>query len=265
MHSYRGAMRCRSSPTRFVSSTSERALDGTVNVADYEAVGGVIGALQRRADRVLDDLTRRGRGQIVLPTLLKLAAVDGEGEPTRRRLEQRELDAEEHGVVEAFVDARVFSQALLQTMGTPPSRSPTRPCCGAGHRCGGRSKMPGRVYRCARSWSGSQAIGPMRGARSRICCVAAAYTGIDQWAGQHSGDLTPDQREYLAASRAWLPASSTMLGVRPDGCAFLPAALRCCFSCRSSPAALHWKAIVERSHRRVSRCLASWARRPTGS
>jgi energy-coupling factor transporter ATP-binding protein EcfA2 len=34
----------------------------TVRFADYEAVGGVVGALQRRADRITDELTRRGQG-----------------------------------------------------------------------------------------------------------------------------------------------------------------------------------------------------------
>ena len=174
--------------------------DGTVNVADYEAVGGVIGALQRRADRVLDDLTRRGRGQIVLPTLLKLAAVDGEGEPTRRRLEQRELDAEEHGVVEAFVDARLLTSATADDGDTtvevaheallrrwPPLRRAIEDA---------RSwlQMRSELERLASDWSdaGREESYLLRGGRLH---------GIDQWAGQHSGDLTPDQREYLAASR----------------------------------------------------------------
>ena len=37
---------------------------------DYEHVGGVVGALQHHADRLGDDLTRRGHGAAVIPTLL---------------------------------------------------------------------------------------------------------------------------------------------------------------------------------------------------
>jgi hypothetical protein len=59
---------------------------GEITVDDYEAVGGVGGALQRQADRVVKELAARGEADQILPTLLKLVTVQGEGEPTRRRL-----------------------------------------------------------------------------------------------------------------------------------------------------------------------------------
>jgi hypothetical protein len=83
--------------------------EGTVRLADYEAVGGVVGALQRRADRITDELTRRGQDPMILPTLLKLASVEGEEEPTRRRLRRSALAAEEQQVVDAFVEARLLT------------------------------------------------------------------------------------------------------------------------------------------------------------
>ena len=49
-----------------------------ISEADYEAVGGVVGALRSRADRLTDELARRGLGDLVLPTLLRLATVTGE-------------------------------------------------------------------------------------------------------------------------------------------------------------------------------------------
>jgi WD40 repeat protein len=174
--------------------------DGTVEVADYEAVGGVIGALQRRADRVLDDLTRRDRGQLVLPMLMKLAAVEGEGEPTRRRLEQSELDAEEQGVVEAFVDARLLTSATSDDGETavevaheallrqwPPLRQAIEDA---------RSSLQLRseLERLASDWdhAGREESYLLRGGRLHA---------IDEWAAQHTGELTPDQHEFLAASR----------------------------------------------------------------
>lgn len=56
--------------------------DGHINLADYQDVGGVIGALQHQADRLTDELTRRGHGPRVMPTLVKLVTIGPEGEPT---------------------------------------------------------------------------------------------------------------------------------------------------------------------------------------
>jgi hypothetical protein len=62
-----------------------------VTVEAYEALGGVIGSLQRQADRLTAELQRTGRGDLVLPTLLKLVTIDDIGEPTRRRVERSRL------------------------------------------------------------------------------------------------------------------------------------------------------------------------------
>src|SRR3954453_10466394 len=47
--------------------------DANVSENDYEAVGGVVGALRHRADRLTDELNRHAHGQLVLPTLTRLA------------------------------------------------------------------------------------------------------------------------------------------------------------------------------------------------
>ena len=75
----------------------------------YEAVGGVVGALRNRADALTRDLQHRGQGTRVLPTLVKLATVDGEGEPTARRIHRGDLDPDETAVVDAFIDARLLT------------------------------------------------------------------------------------------------------------------------------------------------------------
>ena len=51
-----------------------------------------------------DWLRREGLGELVLPTLMKLATVEGESEPTRRRLPRSALSEAENQVVQAFVD-----------------------------------------------------------------------------------------------------------------------------------------------------------------
>src|SRR3954454_23033269 len=62
-------------------------------------------ALRSRADRLTDELGRRGLGALVLPTLTRLATVTGEEQPTRRRVRSQVFSAEEHVVIDAFVDA----------------------------------------------------------------------------------------------------------------------------------------------------------------
>src|SRR4051812_29183008 len=82
--------------------------EGRITDADYDAVGGVIGALRHRADRLTDDLDRRGLGTLVLPTLTRLATVTGDEQPTRRRVRCDAFSADERVVIDAFVDASLL-------------------------------------------------------------------------------------------------------------------------------------------------------------
>lgn len=74
----------------------------------YESLGGVAGALSNRADRLLDDLERHRGFDHVLSTLLKLAAVSGDDEPSRRRIRRSALTDDELAVIDAFLDARLL-------------------------------------------------------------------------------------------------------------------------------------------------------------
>jgi WD40 repeat protein/energy-coupling factor transporter ATP-binding protein EcfA2 len=82
---------------------------GTVRIDDYEAVGGVVGALQRRADQVLTELKRRDHSDVVLPTLMRLVTIEGSGEPTGRRVRRESLSPTETVIVDAFVDAHLLT------------------------------------------------------------------------------------------------------------------------------------------------------------
>jgi len=85
--------------------------DATTTIDDYEAIGGVVGSLRMQADSIADELRKRGQGELVLPTLTRLATIDGEGEPARRRLKLDVMSSGEREVAQAFVDARLLTVA----------------------------------------------------------------------------------------------------------------------------------------------------------
>ncbi len=85
-----------------------RSREGQITLGDYEAVGGGIGALRRRGDRVLADLGRRELGESALPTLIKLATIEGDGEPTARRVRRTAISREENAIIDAFLAARLL-------------------------------------------------------------------------------------------------------------------------------------------------------------
>jgi WD40 repeat protein len=82
--------------------------DAVVTAADYDAVGGVVGALRSQADGALRILDRSGRADLVLRTLIKLVTIGPDGQPGRRRVPRAALDASENEVVQAFVDAHLL-------------------------------------------------------------------------------------------------------------------------------------------------------------
>ena len=174
--------------------------DGLITVAEYEAAGGVVGALQRTAGRLLDALTRRGLGPHVMPTLLKFASVDGAAEPTRRSLSYDALNAEEQVVVDTFTEARllvtdkregeetavsVAHEALLRQW--PPLREAIDAERSA-------LQMRSKLERLAADWvqAGKDPSYLLRGSR-----LAEA----DAWAEVHRDELNRLERDFLDESR----------------------------------------------------------------
>ena len=84
------------------------ATRGVVSHRDYESLGGVAGALSRQADRVAAELQDADAAAPVIPTLLHFTTL-ADGEPTRRRVERRQLTDAERRVVYAFVAARLLT------------------------------------------------------------------------------------------------------------------------------------------------------------
>jgi energy-coupling factor transporter ATP-binding protein EcfA2 len=81
---------------------------GPIAMSDYDAVGGVVGALKQQADEIMDELRRRGQGDLVLSTLTRLVTLDARGEPTRQRV-PREAFGDVDEIVPAFVEARLLT------------------------------------------------------------------------------------------------------------------------------------------------------------
>ena len=170
-----------------------------VTAEAYEALGGVVGSLQRQADLLADELHRRGHGGLVLPTLLKLVTIDEAGEPARRRLERRQLPAAENVIVQAFVDARLLTSNRAGEEGTvdvaheallrqwPPLRQAILDAQEG-------LRIRSQVERLASDWErgGHDESYLLRGTR---------LAAFEAWADQHPDDLGAVDRRFLDASK----------------------------------------------------------------
>ncbi len=129
--------------------------DGDVTVAEYQALGGVVGALQHRADRLRPtSLARRGHGELVLPTLTKFAAVEGDAEPTSRRVSRTALGPDEQAVADAFVDARLLTSSVDSRRGDGRRGSARGVAAAVDPAAGMRSRRPAPAFGCGLRWSG---------------------------------------------------------------------------------------------------------------
>jgi WD40 repeat protein len=98
--------------------TLNRLSDGltrgdALSAARYEEIGGVQGALARHADAALTAAVDASglSADKVLSALVRLAALDAAGQPTRRRIAFTELSALERAAFAPFVDHRLLTTA----------------------------------------------------------------------------------------------------------------------------------------------------------
>ena len=94
-----------SSTSRLAPMASSRSPNTTGWVASLEPAES-----RRPAPRRA--LYRRGHGESVMPTLTKFAVVDGDAEPTSRRISRMALGPDEQAVADAFVDARLLTSSV---------------------------------------------------------------------------------------------------------------------------------------------------------
>jgi hypothetical protein len=183
--------------------------DGRITMADYEAIGGVIGALRHRADRLTEELGRRGHARLVVPTLIQLATVTGQDEPTRHRVHRGAFNPGEQVVIDAFVDARLLTSDYnpADPAGEQAAREAT---VEVAHEALLRQWPPLReaidadrvalrrrseLERLAADWQHSHRDESylLRGGRLAV---------FDDWASGHGGELGQVERQFLDASRA---------------------------------------------------------------
>ena len=78
--------------------TWNRRSGRVMTLAGYQAAGGVHDAISRTAERVFDDLTQQGLGDVARRIFLSLVEPADEGRATRRREQLRALAPEDRPV-----------------------------------------------------------------------------------------------------------------------------------------------------------------------
>jgi WD40 repeat protein/energy-coupling factor transporter ATP-binding protein EcfA2 len=175
--------------------------DSYVTVPEYEALGGVIGALQKRADRLNNELNRRGSGESVLPTLTKFAVVEGNAEPTSRRIPRSALSPDEQTVADAFVEARLLTSSVDANGRTVVGVAHEallrqwRPLRDAIEASRVSLRMRSELERLASDWD--------QGKRDESYLLRGArLSEFNEWAAGHDGDVEPLERQFIEASNA---------------------------------------------------------------
>lgn len=174
---------------------------GRIRHEDCDAVGGVVGALQTRADRVIDDLGRRGRRELALPVLLKLATIERDSEPTRRRVRRATLSETDNAIVDAFLAARLLKadgdgeEATVEVAHEALLRQ-WRPLRDALEVSRQSIRMRTEVERLAEDWERANRADSylLRGERLQA---------VIDWIDDPATDADALEREFIDASRAF--------------------------------------------------------------
>src|SRR4029453_5709017 len=137
----------------------------------------------------------------VLPTLTKFAVVEGDAEPTSRRIRRSALGPDEQAVADAFGEARLLSS------GGGADREPVvgvaheallrqwRPLREAIEASRASLRMRSELERLAADWDlgGRDESYLLRGGR---------LSAFEEWAADHGGDVGPLERQFLEAAKA---------------------------------------------------------------
>ena len=168
----------------------------TVRLADYQAAGGVRGAVERLAEATYTGLSDDGK-QIARTLMLRLAAGDADN-AVRRRLPAAEMtlgNADVQDVLDALVEARLVTaddgsvevahEALLREW--PRMRNWLEEERDA-------RRLEAHLHAAAQEWAaGGRDPGDLyRGAR---------LSALLDWQAGHPGELAPVEDEFVAASR----------------------------------------------------------------
>jgi WD40 repeat protein len=149
----------------------------------------------------MDDLERRGRRELALPVLLKLATIERDGEPTRRRARRATLSETENGIVDAFLAARLLKadgdgeEATVEVAHEALLRQ-WRPLRDALEVSRQSIRMRTEVERLAEDWERANR------ADSYLLRGERLQAAID-WIDDPATDADAPEREFIDASRAF--------------------------------------------------------------
>ena len=157
--------------------------------------------MQRRADRLTDELGRRGGGESVLPTLTKFAVVEGDAEPTSRRIPRSALGPDEQAVADAFVEARLLTSgvdgdgAAVVGVAHEALLRQWRPLREAIEASRASLRMRSELERLAADWD-------LGGRDDSYLLRGGRLSAFDEWAADHGGDVVPLERQFIEAAKA---------------------------------------------------------------
>jgi WD40 repeat protein len=171
----------------------------SITIADYEALGGVVGALRRSAAEEHRRLSERGLGEVVLPTLKRLVTVGPEGQSTRRRLRRAAFSGAEEEIVLAFIEARLLTSAEVdgESVVEVAHEALLRqwpPLADAIERDRELLQLRSEIEREAQDWQRS-------GRRDEYLLPAARLAAAGQLSSSAASELTQLERAFLAASK----------------------------------------------------------------
>ena len=128
----------------------DHRVDDRLTLARYRELGGLRGALSRRADELYSELDAEQR-EAARQVFLRLVTL-GEGtEDTRRRVARSELESLETGrpavevVLERFGEAGCSRSTAAPSPTSRRSSWPTKPCCESGRDCATGSTRPATI------------------------------------------------------------------------------------------------------------------------
>ena len=156
--------------------------------------------MQRRADRLTDELNRRGGGESVLPTLTKFAVVEGDAEPTSRRIPRSALGPDEQAIADAFVEARLLTSGVdadgetVVGVAHEALLRQWRPLREAIEASRAALRMRSELERLTADWDlgGRDESYLLRGAR---------LAAFDEWAVEHGTEVGPLEHQVIVAAR----------------------------------------------------------------
>ena len=186
----------------------------TITVADLDEVGGVAGAIGRRAEQIYQSFDDRCRAAVE-PVFLRLVSVTEEHGDTRRRVRRTEL--EQAGIAPDDLDtvlAEYGRHRLLTFDRDPTSRTPTvelatRRCSPSGRGSQGGSRRPART--CSHAGGSSR---PHTTGSTPAGMRASSTAGVGSSWPRHG---PPRSRFELERRRASVPGCESREGGTRSG------------------------------------------------